>query len=240
MENGENQKEEMKSGGDYSERIKLERLKRSWTQERLAEEAGLSARTLQRLETGTAPSMETLRSLARAFGVEVEELRRQELRRHFLAPWDKELKITTGVFCAILIGVAIALQSPFSMAPLAILVVCSAFAVNGYSVKGRSLLIHRLGWSSKYDLGKLTAIRVEPHVMMGSIRVFGIGGLFATVGYFRNQILGTYRAYVTSSGRTLILEIGKNTIVISPDSPSELKQVIENQLANAVEGPLDT
>ncbi len=46
---------------DFSSRIRLERQKRSWTQEQLAERAKLSTRTVRRIESGDEAAAETLR-----------------------------------------------------------------------------------------------------------------------------------------------------------------------------------
>lgn len=54
--------------------VKALRLQRAWSQEQLAELASLSVRTIQRIENGDAPSLETLSALAAVFGVSVTEL----------------------------------------------------------------------------------------------------------------------------------------------------------------------
>ncbi|MEM7191175.1 MAG: helix-turn-helix transcriptional regulator, partial [Pseudomonadota bacterium] len=46
------------------------RLERSWSQETLAEVSGLSVRTIQRIERGAEPSLETRAALAAVFDVE--------------------------------------------------------------------------------------------------------------------------------------------------------------------------
>ncbi len=46
------------------------RLKRGWSQQQLAEASGLSARTIQRIEAGQTPSIETLKSIAAVFEVD--------------------------------------------------------------------------------------------------------------------------------------------------------------------------
>jgi len=50
------------------------RLDKGWSQEQLAEISGLSVRTVQRIERGQKPSLETLKSLAAAFEIEVTDL----------------------------------------------------------------------------------------------------------------------------------------------------------------------
>ncbi len=45
-------------------KVREYRLARAWSQEQLAEMAGLSTRTVQRIENGEQPSLETLSALA--------------------------------------------------------------------------------------------------------------------------------------------------------------------------------
>ncbi len=52
------------------------RLERAWSQEQLAEVAGVSIRTVQRAENGTVPGLETLKALAAVFEMDVESLRK--------------------------------------------------------------------------------------------------------------------------------------------------------------------
>jgi transcriptional regulator with XRE-family HTH domain len=51
--------------------IRKLRLQRGWTQDQLAEMAGLSVRTIQRLERGDAPSLESAKALASVFEVDL-------------------------------------------------------------------------------------------------------------------------------------------------------------------------
>lgn len=55
-------------------RIRALRIQRGWTQEQLAEIAGVSPRTIQRTEAADRASFETVRAVAAAFGNEFEEL----------------------------------------------------------------------------------------------------------------------------------------------------------------------
>ncbi len=51
------------------------RLQRGWTQDQLAEFAGISVRSVQRIERGADASLETLKSLAAVFEVDVDTLK---------------------------------------------------------------------------------------------------------------------------------------------------------------------
>ena len=54
------------------------RLQKAWSQEQLAQLAGISARTVQRLENGDTPSLETLAALAAVSDVPVTELQQTD------------------------------------------------------------------------------------------------------------------------------------------------------------------
>lgn len=64
------------------------RLEKGWSQEQLAEISGLSVRTIQRVERGQKPSLETLKSLAAVFETDVTELTME-------ATMSNQVKITT-------------------------------------------------------------------------------------------------------------------------------------------------
>ena len=211
-----------------SSRIKLERQKRSWTQEQLAERAKLSPRTVQRIESGTEASAETLRLIAEAFGLPAGSLRGGEVRTHFRAPWGRSVKVMTIA----VIGLAIALNFlplptahaglPAAAIPLVLAGVISAglvFSVNGYSVRDGRLLVHRLGWATRFALTQLSAFEATPHATMGSIRLLGNGGLFCFIGLYRNSVIGRYRAYLTDPANAVVLAFGDRKIVVSPDDP---------------------
>lgn len=56
------------------DKVKEHRLKNAWSQEQLAVLASLSVRTVQRIEKGHQPGLETLSALASVFNVNVSEL----------------------------------------------------------------------------------------------------------------------------------------------------------------------
>ena len=74
------------------EKIRRLRTERAWTQEKLAEVAGLSVRTVQRLEKGICGSFATLQAVAQAMGVGVETLRAGDATRR---PEPDEEKVGT-------------------------------------------------------------------------------------------------------------------------------------------------
>ncbi len=216
------------TGMTFASRLKLERQKRSWTQEQLAERAHLSPRTVQRLEGGTEASAETLRLVAEAFGLPAEQLRGTGVRTHFRAPWCRTVKIVTAAVIALAAAVSLwdlPLQ-PAWLPPAALRILFWALilgslllSVNGFSVRDGRLWIHRLGWATTFDLAELSAFEANPHAMMGSVRLFGNGGMFCISGLYRNAVIGRYRAYVTHPDHAVVLEFGARKIVVSPDDP---------------------
>jgi len=54
--------------------VKKLRQRKHWSQEQLAELTGLSTRTIQRIETGSQASLESLKALAAVFEVEIARL----------------------------------------------------------------------------------------------------------------------------------------------------------------------
>lgn len=54
--------------------VKKLRLQRGWSQEQLSQLSGLSIRTIQRLEKGQTPGLESLKSLAAVFELSVTDL----------------------------------------------------------------------------------------------------------------------------------------------------------------------
>ncbi len=55
-------------------KVREYRLARAWSQEQQAEMAGLSTRTVQRIENGDPPSLETLSALAAVFACKITDL----------------------------------------------------------------------------------------------------------------------------------------------------------------------
>jgi transcriptional regulator with XRE-family HTH domain len=53
------------------------RLKKGWSQDHLSQLSGLSIRTIQRIERGQSPSLETLQALAAVFEIDISELQQE-------------------------------------------------------------------------------------------------------------------------------------------------------------------
>jgi len=69
------------------------RLQKSWSQEHLAELTGLSTRTIQRIEKGEKPGLESIRLLAEAFDIDAQILQEEIL--HERSGTDRKEKMET-------------------------------------------------------------------------------------------------------------------------------------------------
>ena len=89
--------------------IKSEREKRGWSQGHLASVAGLSLRTIQRIEKTGSASFESATALASVFSLEVAALRANEaeppraraIRLSLELPLRLALAVVSGVLCAL-------------------------------------------------------------------------------------------------------------------------------------------
>ena len=156
----------------------------------------------------------------------------------FSAPWSRKLKLTTGVFVALLLGLPIGIavfggaeeDLRFALGiPVLIVIGCAAFTIRGYSIEGETLYVHRLGWRTAIDLSTLREVEVRPGATAGSIRTLGNGGLFGFIGRFRNGMLGAYRAFVTDASREVVLELEDDTLVVSPGEPALFAEALERR-----------
>jgi hypothetical protein len=133
----------------------------------------------------------------------------------------------TAAFVVILAVAAYAARGWASLVMVAIVLVAAIFAIRGYSVLQGKLLIHRLGWATKYDLTRLSSVEISPGATVGSMRTMGIGGLFGFVGHYHNAVLGSYKAYATNDLNTVVLVFEEETIVVTPDDPAGFVAAVE-------------
>ena len=149
----------------------------------------------------------------------------------FNAPWGTSLKVMTGLSSLILLGVpvlglvtgpggSIFWKLNMLVLPLSILVIAVFFMIRGYRLTGDTLLVQRLGWSSRIDLSGLVSVQADPQAMAKSIRTFGNGGLFCFAGAFRNKKLRAYRAFATDLNLAVVLKFDTRVIVVTPENPA--------------------
>ncbi len=151
----------------------------------------------------------------------------------FRAPWPARLTWLSLGSTVVLAGVAI-LQAaviprtvlngiPYLLGialPAVALVGCALYTIKGYEVDSTAVYVQRLLWRTPIPLAGLQRAWASPEAMAGSLRFFGNGGLFSISGLFRNQRLGSYRAFATDPTRAVVLDFASRKVVLTPDSPA--------------------
>lgn len=152
-----------------------------------------------------------------------------DIRMTVKAPWDWLLILMTTGVTMLLLGL-----NYFSTGTVSTLVTWSiilgalGFGIFGYHIKDGRLKILRPGWSKDIDLSDIKSVEFIPHAMTGSVRTWGIGGMFGYVGYFRNSTLKSYKAYVTHRRKTVGLTTEEGEIVVSPDDPEAFVESLKS------------
>jgi len=148
--------------------------------------------------------------------------------KRYKAPWSRSLIVISSLATVLCLGIALGMvwntRGVFpwlALLPLAIVIGSAPFAIRGYSVTSDAILVHRLFWTTRLPLAGLQSAQFDPDAMRGSIRTFGNGGLFSFTGFYRNKLLGAYRAFVTDPRRTVVLHYSRRTVVVSPAAPEE-------------------
>jgi len=151
--------------------------------------------------------------------------------REYSAPWGTALWVVSLVVTVLLVGISVGGLSfvPGSVRPLRwvmglpllILAGASLFVVRGYTVAGRRLLIRRLLWTTEVDLTGLRSARQDRAALRLSLRLWGNGGLYSITGYYWNRQLGLYRTFLTDVSRSVVLDLPRRTVVVSPDDPAD-------------------
>jgi hypothetical protein len=154
------------------------------------------------------------------------------MKTTFRAPWDIKLIAMTTILI-VFFGFLL-YYSPGIIASViiwSVLFTSAAFGVYGYSITQNELKVLRLGWASSIPLSSVEKIEEQPDLMLGSIRIFGIGGLFGYIGLFRNSMLGRYRAYATHTDKTVLIQTKQGEkIIVTPDRPDEFTMALLNRI----------
>ncbi len=106
------------------------------------------------------------------------------------------------------------------------------FRPQGYTVTTDALIIKR-------SVSPVTIVRnsivsaeqLHDNSLSGSIRLFGVGGLFGYFGKFSNSKLGKMTWYATRRNRNVILLLtnDQKKIIVTPDDPAAFLQALQNK-----------
>lgn len=154
-----------------------------------------------------------------------------ERRQTYGAPRGTSVKLLTVLSLAVtgfagyvLLGVSQARPAlAYSVLALlvALILACGLFAIRGYELRGRTLVIRRVVSDKPISLSGLRSVAEDAVATRRSIRLLGKGGLFGFTGLFWSRSLGRYRAFVTDPAKAVVLKYEDRVIVVSPDPPSD-------------------
>ncbi len=132
--------------------VKKLRVEKRWSQEQLAKMSGLSVRTIQRVESGQSASLETLKSLASVFEIEINKL------TEVITMIDKKSenwKVQPWWFRFCFFGVASRqFQLRFEFATLIMGLLARIVWDNKFAASGLFICVYIIGWSIRYGDSK--------------------------------------------------------------------------------------
>ncbi|GAA4330220.1 PH domain-containing protein [Flaviaesturariibacter amylovorans] len=169
------------------------------------------------------------------------------MNRDFPASMDRLCKSLTAVVTLLFLGVAAVQVSIWNEVPrLGPAIVIGFLAATwllsfvlrpqGYRLTHTELIVCRT-WSA-VRIQRSDILRIEPVSkadLRGSIRLFGVGGLFGYYGRFANRALGSMTWYATHrNGGLLVRTSNGKKILITPDDPEALLQAWEGSDVRSV------
>jgi hypothetical protein len=155
----------------------------------------------------------------------------------FKASLDNTAKIISGLILALpLILFLFKSESVWAdLLLLSIFFICYGYAPQYYTLTNSELIIKRFLKPVHIPLAEIKTVSAIPEAKKmanGSIRTFGVGGLFGYFGKFWNKESGKMTWYVTNFKNVIAIETkAGTTILISPDNP-EMLRVLKKKLPN--------
>jgi len=91
------------------------------------------------------------------------------------------------------------------------------YAPKKYSVYEHSLIIHRPIENKIISIDSITEVRqIDKSELKGTIRTFGVGGLFGNYGKFYTASLGNVTFYATQNKNFVLIVTNQKKILITP------------------------
>jgi uncharacterized membrane protein YphA (DoxX/SURF4 family) len=137
----------------------------------------------------------------------------------FSVSYDSAAKTISAAVTVMFLVLGLATQN-VAVGILFALILAAAFAWSptGYSIADGFLSVHRVMGNLQIPLASIQEVRIaSPEDLQGSLRIFGSGGLFGYYGTFRSPKLGKHTWFVTRHSHAVIVVIGTEKFVLSPD-----------------------
>ena len=153
----------------------------------------------------------------------------------YKASFDKTTKVITLIIsllflCIVVAQIALYIQY-HTWASLAsaillpvIYLVTYLYCPISYRVDSNDIVVHRPGSDIHFLRSDIKDIQlVQKEKLKGTVRLFGVGGLFGYYGQFSNSELGFMTWYATKHrDKMVLIELNNNKkIVVTPDEPEQ-------------------
>jgi|ERR1039458_451235 hypothetical protein len=145
----------------------------------------------------------------------------------FAAPWDRQLRISTPLICALIIALVVIVPSPsvalwfVKGAMLVLLFGIFAWAPRAYRIEGNELVVRRWIGSPRIPLSDPSRARLmPPGEVRGATRIWAVGCCFGYYGRFLNGF-EHQTWYVTDRQSCVRLDCSAGIVVVSPSSPAD-------------------
>jgi hypothetical protein len=146
---------------------------------------------------------------------------------------DRTNQVATAIASALLVGGAVGfylvrpggITGAVSFFLSLVLVVCWAFGPRAIVVAEGELRVERRATAPfSVPVARITDATTLPSIGPGTVRVFGVGGLFGSYGIFWNKSIGRFRVYATRRAPVVVLRIsgGDLPVVVTPDDADGL------------------
>lgn len=140
----------------------------------------------------------------------------------------KILLVTISTLIVLLVSFIITLKVDSShkwwVCPIIILCIITTFLYTPYKIgyDDKGIYIFLIKGKSFIPFNSIKSIKlIKSDNISNSIRLFGSGGLFGYIGYFKNNVLGYYVMYATSTEQLICIETYKRKYVVNCINPDE-------------------
>ena len=103
---------------------------------------------------------------------------------------------------------------------------CFLYAPKSYALNNDKLVIHRSLNDKFIPIDSIIDIRlINKSELKGTIRTFGVGGIFGNYGKFYSNGLGNYTMFGTQSKNYVLIKTNSKKYVITPDEIGIVEQI---------------
>jgi len=175
----------------------------------------------------------------------------------FDAPWDRSLKVSTGFFLLLMLGMAIAFAAfdvrlgpgpeafrwGLLLGPVLVALVIPGvwvLAPRGYTIEGGELTVDRPLLPVRIPLATIREARLVDRKQAGAfVKVAGAAGLFGHYGRFYSRALGSFRLYATRRDHLVVIDTDSGRFVVTPATPDRFLEALGRAAppAGAAPGP---